>query len=47
MMIEITEVYILITVSMILTFSQGHIWTRNQNICAYFFANFSIDVDEI
>ena len=46
-MIETTELYILISVWMTLTFIQGCTSIRNQNFDVHFLVNLGIDFDEI
>ena len=46
MMIKTTKLYILISVWVTLTVIQGHSCIRN-NLGVHFFANLSIDLDEI
>ena len=46
-MVEINKLYILMSVWMTLTFIQGHICMRNQNLWCPFSGRFSIDLDEI
>ena len=45
-MIEITKLYILISVWMTLIFIQGHSCMRNQQFCVYFLTDLCIDLDK-
>ena len=47
MMIKTTQLYILVSVWMALTFIQGHSCMRNKNFGVHFLANLNIDLDKI